>query len=76
MPQSDFLSRLFKAAGWSSDHKLNEREDRIIAHYIRETERGHMTDNTAIERAVGDIKGWNWHPTRCYSTTTAHNMGD
>ena len=66
MPDYDFLSRLYRSLKWPLEYIPNARETNIIRHYIRETERGHMTDNTAIERCSGDIMGWNYHPTKSY----------
>lgn len=46
----------------------NTREMRIIGHYDREVERGHMTINTACDRALADIAGANGHPQRVQRT--------
>jgi hypothetical protein len=67
MPQdADFIQRLCLMLGKA---KFDERETNIIRHYHRQMERGVMTRNTALDRCCGDIKGWNWHPTRCYGNT-------
>ena len=45
-------------------HILTTREVNIISHYEREMIKGHMTLNTAYERACADIAGANGHPTK------------
>ena len=41
---------------------ISLREQRIMAHYEAELAKGHMTLNTAFERACSDIAGANGHP--------------
>jgi len=38
------------------------RNSRIIAHYQREIDCGHMDQYTAFERCLGDLMGRNYHP--------------
>jgi len=38
------------------------RNGRIIAHYQREIDCGHMDQYTALERCLGDLMGRNYHP--------------
>lgn len=67
MARYDFIPRLYLMLNWDASHIPNNRESNIIRHYLRETIREHMTDNTALERAAGDIKGWRWSITNTRS---------
>ena len=61
---SELYTRIADRLQWPATYTPDYRDLDIIAHYEREVSRAHIDFHTAIDRAIGDIKGQNRHPAK------------
>lgn len=65
---TELSTYVLAALGVKDGGYVSQRTSKIIVHYDQEIAKGHMTLNTAFERACSDIAGANGHPTKVQRT--------